>query len=113
MSELIRVKNIDGLELTVTDEEQLIYEPIMGGMEISPNWEEYISHFKDEFTPHLNLIKKAIEDLGWVGLTADIFANDTYFVFSDGVCVGFSWRAWGDLMSAIVGKREGYIKYYS
>jgi len=113
MSEWIRVKNIDGLELTVTDEEPTIYEPIMGGMYDSPTLVEYLDHFKWEFNPHLNLIKKAIEDLGWVGGTADFYANDTYFVFSDGVCVGFSWRAWGDLMSAIVGKREGYMKYYS
>jgi hypothetical protein len=63
-----------------------------------------LSGYKDEWKPHFKLIKKAIEDLGLVGKTADRKANDTCFVFSDGKSLGFSWRAWGDLMSAIVVK---------
>lgn len=110
--EFIKLKNENGLELTVTTNHPKDYQPIMGGMDTSPNWEEYLSDYKDEYKPHLILVKKAIEDLGWVGETADSKANYTCFVFSDGASFGFSWRAWGDLMSAIVGKNEGYMYYY-
>lgn len=110
--DLITVKYENGLELTVTTKKPNDYIPILGGMDIAPNWEEYLSDIKDEYVPHFKLIKKAIEDLGWVGETADSKANDTFFVFSDAEALGFSWRAWGDLMSAIVGKNEGYMAYY-
>lgn len=110
--DFITVKNENGLELTVTTNHPEDYEAILGGIEIPLTWEEYLSVFKDEFTPHFELIKKAIEELNWVGETASEKANDTCFVFSDKTSLGFSWRAWGDLMSAIVGKQEGYMAYY-
>jgi hypothetical protein len=110
--EAIKIKNDAGLELTVTTSHPENYNPIMGGMETSPSWEEYLSDYKDEYKPHLELVKKAIEELGWVGETAEHKANKWCFVFSDGTAFGFSWRAWGDLMSAIVGKNEGYMTYY-
>jgi len=110
--DLIKVKDENGLELTVTTGHHEDYQPIIGGMVNSPTWEEYLSDYKDEFKPHLRLIKKAIEDLGWVGYTSGRIVDDTCFVFSDGNLLGFSWRAWGDLMSAIVGKNEGYLAYY-
>lgn len=110
--DFIKVKDENGLELTVTTNHPEDYQPIMGGMNISLTWEEYLADYKDEFKPHFNLIKKAIEDLGWVGEKANRKANDTCFVFSDKTAFGFSWRAWGDLMSAIVGKNEGYMAYY-
>ena len=110
--DFIKLSNENGLELLVTTNHPEHYNTIMGGMDTSPSWEEYLSDYIDEFKPHVELIKKAIEDLGWVGETADKRANDTCFVFSDGQAVGFSWRAWGDLMSAIVGRNEGYMAYY-
>lgn len=110
--EHIKLKNENELELTVTDEEQSDYIPIFGGMDLSPDWEEYLEDIKDDYKQHFELIKKAIEELGWVGVKADSKANDTYFKFSDRITIGFSWRAWGDLMSAIVGKGEGYMAYY-
>lgn len=110
--EFIKVKNEQGLEITVTNNCPEDSQSIMGGMDIPQNWEEYISDYKEEYKPHFKLIKKAIEDLGWVGEKANKKANDTCFVFSDGISLCFSWRAWGDLMSAIVGKNEGYMVYY-
>lgn len=106
-----KIKNEDGLELTVTNHHPEDYQPIIGGMSDAPDWKEYIDGYKDEYKPHIELIRKAIQELGWVGETADKIANDTCFVFSDGTSLGFSWRAWGDLMQAIVGKREGYMAY--
>lgn len=110
--EAIKIKNDAGLELTVTTVRPKNYNLIMGGMVTSPSWKEYLSEYKDEYKPHLELVKKAIEELGWVGETAEHKANQWFFVFSDGTAFGFSWRAWGDLMSAIVDKNEGYMAYY-
>ena len=86
--------------------------PMMGGDRRNPSWEEYVADYKKIYRPHLLLLRKAIEELGWVGETGESIANYYCFHFSDGVKFGFSWRAWGDLMQAIVDKREGYIKYY-
>lgn len=110
--ENIKIKNDRGLELTVTTDHPEYYSSIMGGMPTNPSWDEYLDDYKEEFKPHLLLIKESIEKLGWVGETADHRANDTCFVFSDKIAISFSWRAWGDLMSAIVGKKEGYMAYY-
>ena len=110
--DFLKIKNEGGLELTVTTNPPKDYVTIMGGMNTSPSWGEYLSDFKEEFKPHFNLIKKSIEDLGWVGETARGKAMDACFVFSDGVSFVFCMRAWGDLMSAIVGKNEGYMAYY-
>lgn len=89
------------------------YTPILGGDNSNPTWEEYMSYVKDEYKPHFELIKKAIEDNGWIGMTGEQQQDENIsFKFSDGVHFGFSWRAWGDLMQAIVNKREGYMEYY-
>lgn len=89
------------------------YDAIMGGMNSNPTWEEYLDDYENEFHPHIELIKKAIIDNGWVGMTGEQKQNENIsFKFSDGNHWGYSWRAWGDLMQAIVGKREGYMKYY-
>lgn len=87
-------------------------QSLMGGDTDNPTWEEYINDIKDEWKPHFNLIRKAIEENGMVGELSGNMCNDTAFKFSDGNCICFSWRAWGDLMQAIVGKREGYMAYY-
>jgi len=107
-----KIKNKEGLQLTVTNLHPENYEALIGGMSNNPTWNEYLIIYKDKRKPHFELVKRAIKELGWIGITADYVANDTCFVFSDGTAIGFSWRAWGDLMQAIVGKREGYMKYY-
>lgn len=86
---------------------------LMGGDTSNPSWEEYLNRYKDEYKPHFVLIKNAIEENGWVGMTGEEMQNENIqFQFSDGKAIGFSWRAWGDLMQAIVNKKEGYMKYY-
>jgi hypothetical protein len=112
MSDIFKITNENGLELIVTNDEPQSYESIMGGMDTSPSWEGYLLEFEDEQKAHIELIRRAIEQLGWVGEMAEEKANDTYFVFSDGSAIGYTWRAWGDFMSAIVGKNEGYLAYY-
>lgn len=82
-------------------------------MSTNPTWEEYLSDYHDKYHPHFELIKKHIEDNGLIGLTGEQKQDmDLSFKFSDGTHFGFTWRAWGDLMQAIVGKKEGYMAYY-
>lgn len=84
---------------------------ILGGDDSNPKWEEYLEGFKEPFRPHVQAIRKAIEEAGLVGSRGCQVANDISFLV-DGYKFTFSWRAWGDLMQAIVGKREGYMAYY-
>lgn len=107
-----KIKNENGLELTITTENTKEYMPISGGKQIPCDWEEYLQNYKPEYHQHLELLKKAISEIGWIGETAENICNYYDFVFSDGVIFGFTWRAWGDLMDAIVGKKEGYMAYY-
>lgn len=107
-----KVKNDNGLELIITQNEVEEYEVMSGGDSSNPSWEEYLSNYKDEFKPHVILLKEAIEKIGWIGEKAESICNYTWFVFSDGQKWGFTWRAWGDLMQAIVNKNEGYMTYY-
>jgi len=87
------------------------YQPIMGGDSSNPSWEEYLSQFMDEFKPHVILLKEKIQSSGMIGMTGEAQDNIS-FKFSDGTHWGFSWRGWGDLMQAIVDKKEGYMAYY-
>ena len=87
------------------------YIPIIGGDSSNPSWQEYLDDYKDEFKPHILLLREAIKENGMVGYTGQD-ADNLYFKFSDGIVFGFSWRGWGDLMQAIVDKQEGYMAYY-
>lgn len=85
---------------------------IMGGDNNNPTWGEYLEDVMPEYQQHFTLIREAIESSEWMRATGEQFCNEHYFEFSDGVTATFSWRAWGDLMQAIVGEREGYMTYY-
>lgn len=103
------------LELLFNAETGEGYIPIMGGNDSNPTWEEFLDQFDDDYKPHMELIKSAIQnvDNDLYGITGEQKQNmGVTFKFSDGQHWGFSWRAWGDLMQAIVNKKEGYMKYY-
>lgn len=88
---------------------------ISGGDSSNPTWEKYLSGFYKEFHPHLELVKTAILDYknGLYQITGEEKQNlGVSFKFSDGTHISFTWRGWGDLMQAIVNKREGYMRYY-
>ena len=85
---------------------------IGGGLPNNPNWDEYLSDYTPEWHPHIIAIRNAIEKSSFMRATGEQFCNDHYFKLSDGSCWGFTWRAWGDLMQAIINKREGYMNYY-
>jgi hypothetical protein len=80
-------------------------------MKRNPVWNEYVQCMSG-YPIEMLLIRKAIEEAGLVGTTADKVENDIWFLIDD-KAIAFSWKAWGDLMQAIVGKREGYMRYYS
>ena len=107
-----KIKNKAGLELTVTKAEPEDYAPIMGGNSDNPTWAEYLKDYKTKYKPNIRLVRRALIEMDLIGECASEWANDLYFVFSDGTNIGFSWRAWGDLMQAIVNKKEGYMTYY-
>ncbi len=109
------VTNESGLSVEIlkiySEKEGDNYHVVLGGDSSNPSWEEYLSDFKDEYKPHVLLLRKSIQENAMVGWTGQD-ANSTYFKFSDGEVWGFTWRGWGDLMQAIVDKREGYMAYY-
>jgi hypothetical protein len=89
--------------------------PIMGGDKSNPTWDEYISRIHPKWHPHFKLIREAILDRanGLYQITGEQKQNmGISFMFSDGEHWSFSWRAWGDLMQAIMNQREGYMAYY-
>lgn len=98
------------IEILTKTEDKVQY--ISGGNSKCPTWEEYKNDFKEYFWPHLELLKHAITEQGWIGETAEKIANYYCFKFSTGEVIGFTWRAWGDLMQAIINKKEGYMTYY-
>ena len=87
---------------------------ISGGDDSNPTWEEYLEGWEEDFRPHLTAIKECIETHNLIGCTGEAFCNKYHFQFDDEekTQIAFTWRAWGDLMQAIVGKREGYMAYY-
>ena len=111
MDSVFTIKDEDGLELWVTQDD-VESQSIMGGDDSNPTWENYVMGYRVQFRPHIQLLRKAIEEMGWIGRTGRDVSNYYTFVFSNGTVWGFSWRAWGDLMQAIVNKQEGYMAYY-
>lgn len=86
--------------------------PVMGGDSSNPSWDEYLSGWFEDIQPKIKAIRQCIEDNDLVGVCANEICNDVYFKFEDGTIMTFTWRAWGDLMQAIINKREGYMTYY-
>ena len=115
MKEFKVVDNGEGLSLTIVHDGKVENEEdgqvFLGGDTSNPTWEEYLDKFNEEFRPRALLLRKSIEENSLVGCTAEE-TTDLWFKFSDGEIWGFSWRGWGDLMQAIVNKKEGYMAYY-
>jgi hypothetical protein len=85
---------------------------ITGGDPSNPTWDEYLSQFTEEWQPHIKAIRTCVEESPFMRSTGSVFCNGHYFQLSDGSSISFTWRAWGDLMQAIIGKCEGYMTYY-
>ena len=89
------------------------YEVIMGGRDLEnpPDWNGYLEYFIPEVHPYMETLKKFVTEEGLIGSKGQHHDTNA-FEFSDGTIYGFTWRAWGDFMQAVVGKREGYMTYY-
>ncbi len=104
------VENKNGLSVKIVPDSDNA-EGITGGNRSNPKWDEYVRGYKRKYQSHIRLIRKCIIENEMIGITGDQ-QNEWAFEFNDGVNLGFSWRAWGDLMQAIVNKKEGYMAYY-
>jgi len=83
----------------------------LGGFEPSPNWAEYVLQYDEDLWPYLEAARQwALGLEAWPG--ASDFAGENYLAFSDGGSIVFSWRAFGDFLQAVAGRREGYLEYY-
>jgi hypothetical protein len=85
---------------------------MLGGDRSNPGWNEYLQKYEEEYRPYIRGIRECARREGIVGTTGGQMANNHHFAFEDGTRISFSWRAWGDLMQAIVDENEGYMRYY-
>jgi len=82
-----------------------------GGFDPAPDWDEYLAQCSNKYLPYILTAKEWVEAQdAWIG--GSEFAACNYLYFSDGVGLMFSWRAWGDFLQAVAGRREGYTDYY-
>ena len=83
---------------------------ITGGFPKPQSWSEYLGKFSKKEQKILQTIRKAIEEMGWVGTKANQKADITAFRINNDL-IQFTHKAWGDLMAAIVNKQEHYTIY--
>ena len=104
----------DSIKVERINETQNANSILLGGNPNNPTWEEYLDQYVDDFRPNMLALKEHIETSGLLGMTGEEMQNqgEGAYRFSDGREIAFTWRAWGDLMQAIVNKREGYMAYY-
>jgi hypothetical protein len=97
----------------VTGERVEDYTPVMGGNPENPRWRKFLNGCRAEFKPYAIAIKNALIEENLIPSYGMDCSNNYLFEFSDGrKPVGLSMRAWGDFVSAVVGKKEGYMAYY-
>ena len=102
-----------GVEAVIlTDDDIDVSNIVSGGLPMNPTWDEYIDMFRDEHKKYYILLKDAVTEWDWIGKTGGEICNEYSFLFSDGVLLSFTWRAWGDFMQSVIGKKEGYMEYY-
>jgi len=97
--------------IEITTEEYLKDYQIISGSREPMTWDEWQEMFVEEYQNYWEILKQKIINGNLVGKTGE-WQDNKLFKFSDGKTFGFSWRGWGDFMSAIVGKKEGYMAYY-
>lgn len=105
MSETLTVKIVSDKETKTP------YETLMGGDNTNPTWVEYIADKDTNLRKYLEVLKHFVETNDMVGMCGDE-QDDNVYLFSDDFALGFTWRAWGDFMQAVVNKQEGYMTYY-
>ena len=95
----------------IQDDDKTEYSIILGGDPRPKRWRAYRSMWIDP--RYITAVKNVIIDDGLVGEFGMNISEKILFKFSDNhKPYGFSIRAWGDLMDAIIGKKQGYMAYY-
>jgi hypothetical protein len=84
---------------------------LSGGLLDAPTWADYVERFAPHAQIAVTMARAWIEAAELVGLHGDEF-QDWEFALPHDMRLGFTQRAWGDFMQAIVGRREGYQAYY-
>ncbi len=83
----------------------------LGGFDPPPDWDEYVAEYHENLRPYLETARQwLLAKDEWPG--ASDFAACEFLLFSDGIGMVFSWRAFGDFLQAVAGRREGYLEYY-
>lgn len=95
----------------IKDDNKTDYSLILGGDPQPKRWRRYKRQWNNP--EHITAVKNAIINTGLIGAYAENISENILFKFSDGLKPWrFSMRAWGDLMDAIIGKKQGYMYYY-
>jgi hypothetical protein len=83
----------------------------LGGVGKSMFWNEYLELFTPDCHGHMEALREAILQKG--AFTGEAHQNDAEGtpLFSDGSIAAFSFRAWGDLLSAIFNTKIGEKKW--
>ncbi len=102
------------VKATLTHDDGTIdYHCFIGGNPTPQRWVKYLNQWIRPLRPYIIAIKNEIIEKGLLGTTAEIACNEYMFTFGDNApAIAFSWRAWGDLMDAIIGTKRGYMAYY-
>ncbi len=93
----------------------VFYRGIGGWFDEGHRWKDYIEVFDDKVKPYLEAIRKEIvkNNYKFGGYTHQL---EMIPIFSDNTIGFFSYRAWGDLMSAIWAEEENkdynYMDFY-
>lgn len=90
---------------------------ISGGysLDTNPVWEEYIAGWPTAYREYISTIRQAVEaDSTVYKMNAMTLKRLRYEIRVGGqeLHFSFTYRAWGDFMSAIIGERESYLQYY-
>ena len=90
---------------------------ISGGfsLDTNPVWEEYIAGWPRAYQEYFSLLREeVVADPSVYKKCAMDLERLRYVVCVEGrkLFLSFTFRAWGDFMSAIVGERESYLNYY-
>ena len=91
----------------------------MGGFfEDGMRWKDFIDRYDEAGVKYFNALRESILERG-IRITGDEHQHGggKYVpVFDDGWTIGFSFRAWGDLMAAIYSEKENkdysYMDFY-